>query len=96
MPVLRESGMAGRVEYVSQLPLFTDHPRAAMMLIDVLTDRGFSVSHTADVLHVPESVDFKTGAIHNRKETKHRCVFFGRAQGRAHSNVCGLKTRRLP
>ncbi|KAF5837183.1 hypothetical protein DUNSADRAFT_4743 [Dunaliella salina] len=72
MPVLRESGMAGRVEYVSQLPLFTDNPRAAMMLIDVLTDRGFSVSHTADVLHVPESVDLNTGAIKNRKETKHR------------------------
>lgn len=73
MPQLRESGLAGRFEYVTHLPLFADHPRTVMMLIDVLTDRGFSVSHTADVLHVPQSVDLATGAIENRKEIRHRC-----------------------
>lgn len=73
MPVLHESGMAGRVEYVSHLPLFIEHPRATMMLIDVLTDRGFSVSHTADVSHVPQSIDLTTGEVRNRQETKHRC-----------------------
>jgi hypothetical protein len=66
--------MAGRVEYVSHRPVFTEHPRATMMLIDVLTDRGFSVSHTADVSHVPESIDLTTGTVRNRQETKHRCA----------------------
>lgn len=47
--------------------------RAPLMLIDVLTDRGFSVSHTAEVSYVPVSVDLATGAIKSRKDTKHRC-----------------------
>jgi hypothetical protein len=32
------------------------------MLIDVLTDRGYSVSHSTEVLHVPTQFDLKTGA----------------------------------
>ncbi len=55
MPVLRESGMAGRVEYVCDMRLFNDHPRAAQMLIDILTDRGYSASHSTEVAHVPIS-----------------------------------------
>lgn len=72
MPVLRESGMAGRVEYVCDMRIFTDHPRAAQMLIDILTDRGFSASHSTEVAHVPVSVDLSTGTIRNRKEYKHK------------------------
>mmetsp|Transcript_26912 Transcript_26912/g.58761 ORF Transcript_26912/g.58761 Transcript_26912/m.58761 type:complete len:585 (+) Transcript_26912:197-1951(+) len=72
MPVLRESGMSGQVEYVSDLRIFNDHPRTAQMLIDILTDRGFNASHSAEVEHVPVQVDLTTGLIKNRKETKHR------------------------
>jgi hypothetical protein len=39
IPILNESGMAGRVEYVCDLRLFNDQPKAAQMLIDILTDR---------------------------------------------------------
>ncbi|KAG1654469.1 hypothetical protein FOA52_006071, partial [Chlamydomonas sp. UWO 241] len=43
MPILRESGMSGQVEYVTDLRLFNDHPRTAQILIDILTDRGFKI-----------------------------------------------------
>ncbi|GAX75664.1 hypothetical protein CEUSTIGMA_g3108.t1 [Chlamydomonas eustigma] len=72
MPMLRESGMSGQVEYFCDLRLFNDHPRTAQMLIDVLTDRGFKVSHAAEVTHIPVQVDLTTGLIKNRKETRHR------------------------
>lgn len=42
------------------------------MLIDVLTDRGFKVSHSAEVTHVPVQVDLTSGTIKNRKEKSHR------------------------
>eukprot|EP00955_Chlamydomonas_euryale_P012135 130806-Chlamydomonas_euryale.AAC.3 len=42
------------------------------MLIDVMTDRGFKISHTAEVAHVPMHVDLKTGSVKSRTHTKHR------------------------
>jgi len=81
MPVLRESGMAGRVEYVCDMRLFNDHPRAAQMLIDVLTDRGFSASHSTEVTHVPISIDLTTGLIKNRKDTKHKFTIHWETKG---------------
>lgn len=42
------------------------------MLIDVLTDRGFKVSHSAEITHVPVAIDLSSGLIRNRKETRHR------------------------
>ncbi len=62
MPVLRESGMAGRVEYVCDMRLFNDHPSAAQMLIDILTDRGYSASHSTEVSHVPISSECGSSA----------------------------------
>lgn len=42
------------------------------MVIDVLTDRGYHVSHSTEVSHVPMQIDLQTGLIKNRKEYKHR------------------------
>lgn len=42
------------------------------VLIDVLTDRGFSVSHTSEVSHVPTTFDLQTGAIRCRRDVRHR------------------------
>ena len=72
MPLLRESGMSGSVEYISDLRLLNDHPQAAQILIDVLTDRGFKASHSAEISQVPVSVDLTTGLIKTRKDIKHR------------------------
>ncbi|GFH26290.1 uncharacterized protein HaLaN_24417, partial [Haematococcus lacustris] len=81
IPILNESGMAGRVEYVSDLRLFNDQPRAAQMLLDILTDRGFSASHSTEVTYVPISVDLATGAIKNRRETKHKFTVHWETKG---------------
>lgn len=61
MPLVHESGLAGKAEYVSDHRMFVENPRAAQMLIDVLTDRGYSVSHTTEISHVPVQVDMQTG-----------------------------------
>ena len=42
------------------------------MLIDILTDRGFRVSHSAEITHVPVQIDMASGLIRNRKESRHR------------------------
>ncbi|PNH12319.1 hypothetical protein TSOC_000813 [Tetrabaena socialis] len=87
MPLIHECGLAGRAEYASEHRMFVEHPRAAQMLIDVLTDRGYNVSHSTDVTHVPTQIDLQTGEraaagpccepgpggmVKNRKEYKHR------------------------
>lgn len=72
MPLLRESGMSGSVEYISDLRLLNDHSQAAQILIDILTDRGFKASHSAEVSLVPVSVDLTSGLIKTRKDIKHR------------------------
>ncbi|GIL75776.1 hypothetical protein Vretifemale_5490 [Volvox reticuliferus] len=72
MPLIHECGLAGRAEYATEHRMFLEHPRAAQMLIDVLTDRGYNVSHSTEVTHVPMQIDLQTGLIKNRKEYKHR------------------------
>eukprot|EP00798_Chlamydomonas_sp_ICE-L_P013833 gene13833-19754_t len=72
VPMLKESGMSGQAEYSCDLRLFNDHPRAAQMLMDVLTDRGFKSSYSITAAYVPVQIDLTTGVIKNRRETKHR------------------------
>ncbi|KAG1678194.1 hypothetical protein FOA52_016131 [Chlamydomonas sp. UWO 241] len=72
MPVLRESGMAGQLEFSTDLRLFNEHPRCSQILVDVLTDRGFKTSHTIEVSHVPVHFDLSTGQVQSRSLTKHR------------------------
>ncbi|GLI65551.1 hypothetical protein VaNZ11_009113 [Volvox africanus] len=72
MPLIHECGLAGRAQYATEHRMFLEHPRAAQMLIDVLTDRGYNVSHSTEVTHVPMQIDLQTGLIKNRKEYKHR------------------------
>ncbi|MEW5309977.1 MAG: hypothetical protein WDW38_001815 [Sanguina aurantia] len=72
MPLIKESGLAGRSEYVSESKVFEEHPRMAQILIDILTDRGYSTSHGTMVQHVPVSMDFTTGLIKNTKKILHK------------------------
>ena len=53
VPLLKRCSLAGHAELKTHNPLFVDHPRASDMLIDILTDRGFSVAHTIDEHVVP-------------------------------------------
>ena len=71
-PLLHECGLTGRADYVSDAALFTDHPVTTQMVLDVLTDRGFSCSYTRDVAHVPVHFDLTSGQIRCRPEYKHK------------------------
>lgn len=51
--------------------LFSDHPTAVDMLIDVLSDRGFSVAYVLDEQVVPKRINQKTGEITNDIEPVH-------------------------
>lgn len=76
MPLLQENGMSGRVEYVSEAAVFQKSPRAAQMLIDVLTDRGFHASHATQVTHVPIKFDLQTGEIKHRQDVLHKFLIY--------------------
>ncbi len=56
------------------------------MLIDVLSDRGFSVAHSGEDRVVPERVDLKTGEIESRIELVHKFRQVGSRAGRP--SVC--------
>ncbi|KAK9839848.1 hypothetical protein WJX81_005830 [Elliptochloris bilobata] len=71
MPVLKRCSLAGHAELKTRNKLFSRHPLAADMLIDILTDRGFSVAHVVDEVVVPERVDLRTGAIACRTDRVH-------------------------
>ena len=60
VPLLKRCSLAGHAQLKTSNPLFGEHPQAADMLIDILTDRGFSVAHSVDehvipvcLLHIP-------------------------------------------
>ena len=53
VPLLKRCSLAGHAELKTHNRLFVEQPLAADMLIDILTDRGFSVAHTVDEHIVP-------------------------------------------
>ncbi|EFN59083.1 hypothetical protein CHLNCDRAFT_137842 [Chlorella variabilis] len=71
IPVLKQSSLAGAAEFRTQTPLLSRHPHAVDIMIDVLSDRGFSVGHTLEERLVPQSVDLATGDIRLRTDHVH-------------------------
>ena len=71
MPVLRQCSLAGHAEYRSRHPLLLSSHLAVDMLVDILTDRGFSVAHFVEERIVPQRMDKKTGEIANTVEDVH-------------------------
>jgi hypothetical protein len=63
MPIVMRSGLAGYAEYVTRNRLFTDHPLAVNMVLDVLSDRGFHASHRVEEAAVPVAVVFPARAL---------------------------------
>ena len=70
MPLLRRCALAGHAEYVTTNTLFSS-ALAAKIMIDVLTDRGFSVGHRVLETVVPSRIDLETGAIECVRERAH-------------------------
>lgn len=50
LPGVLKSSLAGFFEYTSTAPFWDDQPLACEVLIDVLSDRGFKVSHRTEVV----------------------------------------------
>ena len=48
VPLLRRCSLSGNADLLTHNALFTRHPLAVDMLIDILTDRGFFVAHVAE------------------------------------------------
>ncbi|PSC68866.1 adenylate kinase [Micractinium conductrix] len=71
LPVLKQSSLAGAAEYRTQSTLLSGSPHAVDILIDVLSDRGFSVAHTLEERLVPQQVDLQTGDITCRPDPIH-------------------------
>jgi hypothetical protein len=63
-PILYKVAMSGFLEYESNAPLFEKNNIAVDIMIDVLTDRGFSVSYRRKLHTIPARIELKTGAIH--------------------------------
>ncbi len=77
LPILKRCSLAGHAELKTHNPLFSQHPLAAEMLMDILTDRGFATAYFVDEQVVPASVDLQTGEIKNRYDPDN---FFRRNQ----------------
>ena len=71
VPLLRRCSLAGHADLKTHNMLFTRAPLAADILIDVLTDRGFSVAHVAEEQIVPVRMDTSTGEIQSRVDLLH-------------------------
>eukprot|EP00891_Asterochloris_glomerata_P009685 jgi/Astpho2/9685/e_gw1.00147.4.1_t len=75
VPLLRRCSLAGHAELKTRSKLFTQQPLAADMLIDILSDRGFSVAHVVDELVVPlrvrsdGEIDTRTDEVHHFRMT---------------------------
>ncbi|KAI8474928.1 MAG: hypothetical protein J3K34DRAFT_374708 [Monoraphidium minutum] len=72
LPRLRQGGLAGRAEWAARDALFTEHPVAVDMLLDVLSDRGFQASYVREEVDVPVRFDAATGAITTEARPLHR------------------------
>jgi hypothetical protein len=65
LPLLYMNAMSGHVEFSTTNCVFERNPNAVDMFIDVLTDRGFKVSHgSRDIGGDPVRVDTQTGVVH--------------------------------
>eukprot|EP00892_Ulva_mutabilis_P001962 jgi/Ulvmu1/11767/UM008_0181.1 len=71
LPRICSNAMAGFVEFTSKDDVFEKQYGSCDMFIDVLTDRGFSVSYMRRVTPVPVRIDAATGEVHTRRSITH-------------------------
>ena len=56
VPLLRKCSLAGHAEFKTRDTVFSDNELAPDMLLDVLSDRGFSGSHVINERIIPAKV----------------------------------------
>jgi adenylate kinase family enzyme len=94
LPLLRKCSLAGHAEFRTRHPLLLDNSLAVDMLIDVLSDRGFSVAHSVEERVVPHSIDLKTGEIKNEVQDLHSFrITFDKENVRDLSTPASVTTR---
>ena len=72
LPLLKRCSLAGHAELKTSNTLFTEHPMAADIFVDILADRGFSAAHMREERIVPLRLDLQTGEIFNQHEEIHK------------------------
>lgn len=71
LPLLKQCSLAGHAEFKTRHSLLLGNSLAVDMLIDVLSDRGFSVAHAVEDRVVPRRIDMSTGEILSDWEEVH-------------------------
>ncbi len=66
IPQLRLCSSAGSAVVRTSEDIFLLHPMAVEMAVNILSERGFTVSVQARSMQVPVAVDLQTGAIRAR------------------------------
>lgn len=72
VPLLRKCSLAGHAEFKTRDEVFTDNEMAPDMLLDVLSDRGFSGSHIINERIIPARVNPDTWEIVNHTDFIHK------------------------
>jgi hypothetical protein len=92
LPLLYSNALAGRMDFSTTNSVFGSHPHAKDMFIDVLTDRGFRVSHsTRTAGGEPVRIDTHTGAVRrsNPVPVYHFRIVFPGGNVRERSSIPG-------
>lgn len=71
LPQICSNAMAGFVEFTSKDDVFEKQYGSCDMFIDVLTDRGFSVSYMRRVAPIPVRIDTTAGEVYSRRFITH-------------------------
>ena len=71
MPVIKPHAISGRA-LVNTEDALLGEPMALSMLIDILSERGFSASVDVHLLEIPENFDLTTGKIYCRHKKSYR------------------------
>lgn len=71
IPIIKPHAISGRALMNTEDALLSE-PLALPMLIDILSERGFSASVDVHLLEVPENFDLTTGKIHCRHKKSYR------------------------
>lgn len=71
LPQICSNAMAGFVEFTSKDDVFEKEYGSCDMFIDVLTDRGFSVSYMRRVVPIPVRIDNTAGEVYSRRFITH-------------------------
>lgn len=72
IPLLKQCSLAGHAEFKTRHHLVLSNPLTVDMLVDVLSDRGFSVAHSIEDRLKPIKVDMKSGHVECQEEEVHK------------------------